>query len=63
MLEQEGLLKAKDLEEMEARAKKMIEEAVQYADQAPYPDVEEASYPVYAEDIRAKTGEKEASHA
>jgi 2-oxoisovalerate dehydrogenase E1 component alpha subunit len=63
MLEKEGLLKAKDLEEMEARAKKMIDEAVQYADQAPYPDVEEATYPVYAEDIRAKTGEKEASHA
>jgi 2-oxoisovalerate dehydrogenase E1 component alpha subunit len=62
-LEKEGVLKAKDLEEMEARAKKMVDEAVQYADQAPYPDVEEATYPVYAEQIRAKTVAKEASHA
>lgn len=58
-LEQEGVLDAGQIEEMETRAKSMIDEAVQYAEQAPYPNAEEASYPVYAEQIR----EKEASHA
>jgi 2-oxoisovalerate dehydrogenase E1 component alpha subunit len=61
--EQEGILKAKDLEEMEAKAKQIIDEAVKYAEEAPYPDVEEGSYPVYAEDIRPRSGEKEAQHA
>ncbi len=52
ILEKEGLLDAKRLEEMEANAKAMVDDAVQYAENAPYPDVEEAFYPVYAEEVR-----------
>ena len=37
--------------EMEAQVKELIEEAVRLASEAPYPDVAEATYPVYAEDI------------
>jgi 2-oxoisovalerate dehydrogenase E1 component alpha subunit len=59
VLLKEGILTPKQIDEMETRAKQMIEEAVQIADQAPYPDPEEASYPVYAEQIR----QKEAHHA
>ena len=51
-LEAEGLLSAAQVEEMEARAKAMVDDAVQYAVQAPYPAVEEAAYPVYAEEVR-----------
>ncbi len=58
-LEREGVITPKMIDEMEAKAKAMIDEAVAYAEQAPYPDPEEACYPVYAEDIP----EKEASHA
>lgn len=50
-LEKEGLLSAESLAEMEARAKAQVDDAVTYAEQAPYPDVEEGLYPVYAEDI------------
>ncbi len=52
ILEKQGLLDVAKLEEMEARAKKMVDEAVQYAEQAPYPAAEEAAYPVYAEEVR-----------
>lgn len=37
--------------EMEAHAKELIEEAVRLASEAPYPNVAEATYPVYAEDV------------
>lgn len=52
ILEQEGLLTPARLEEMEARAKKIVDEAVEYAEQAAYPSPEEAAYPVYAEEVR-----------
>ncbi len=52
--ERQGVLTPKVVDEMEARAKGLIDEAVQYAEAAPYPDVEEGTYPVYAEDIREK---------
>lgn len=52
LLEEEGLLTAAELEEMEARARAMVDDAVQYAETAPYPDPEEATYPVYAEEVR-----------
>lgn len=58
-LERDGVLTPKAIDEMEARAKAMVEDAVSYAEQAPYPDGEEARHPVYAEEIV----EKEASHA
>lgn len=51
-MEQTGVLDEKSLAEMETRAKDMIDEAVQYAEKAPYPDVIEGSYPVYAEEVR-----------
>jgi 2-oxoisovalerate dehydrogenase E1 component alpha subunit len=51
VLEKEGILPEKDLAEMEARAKAMIDEAVQYAEAAPYPSPDEGLTPVYAEQI------------
>jgi len=53
----ESLLKtkvitAKEIEEMEVRAKGDVDDAVGFAESAPYPDAEEASYPVYVEDVR-----------
>ncbi len=59
-LEREGVLTPKNLEEMEAKAKEMVDEAVRYAEEAPYPDPEEARYPVYAEEIPTR---EEAPHA
>jgi 2-oxoisovalerate dehydrogenase E1 component alpha subunit len=58
-LEREGVLIPKAIDTLEARAKTMIEEAVSYAEQAPYPEGEEARHPVYAEEI----SEREANHA
>ncbi len=51
-LEKEGLLNAAQVDEMEARAKAMIDEAVKAADAAPYPAAEDAAFPVYAEEVR-----------
>jgi 2-oxoisovalerate dehydrogenase E1 component alpha subunit len=50
---QEGLLEGDRLEELEAQAKEAVEDAVKYAEAADYPQVEEAGYPVYAEDVRS----------
>lgn len=52
LLEKEGLLAPKDLDAMEAKAKSIVDDAVQYAEQAAYPDVSEGLYPVYAEEVR-----------
>jgi len=52
ILEQELVLTPKQIDEMEGRARKMVDEAVQYAEQAPYPEAEEAAYPVYVEEVR-----------
>lgn len=51
-LEKSGALDAVRLEEMEKQAKAQIDEAVQYAEKAADPEVEEGSYPVYAEEVR-----------
>lgn len=51
-LESKGLLSAQEYEKMDARAREMVEAAVKAADQAPYPKEEEATYPVYAEEVR-----------
>ncbi len=45
-----GLLTKEAENELQARAKREVEQAVEYATEAPYPDISEASYPVYAED-------------
>ena len=58
-LEREGVLSPQEIDAMDAKAKDIIEQAVKEADAAPYPDPEEARYPVYAEEIQ----EREASHA
>jgi 2-oxoisovalerate dehydrogenase E1 component alpha subunit len=47
-LEAAGLLPADKLAELEARAKSEVDEAVQAAQSAPYPDVSQASTGVYA---------------
>ncbi len=40
------------IDDLEEEIKEQVEDAVQFAEAAPYPDVEDASYPVYVEDIR-----------
>jgi 2-oxoisovalerate dehydrogenase E1 component alpha subunit len=52
LLEKEGLLTAAQIDEMEAKAKTMVDEAVKAAETAPYPAPEDAAYPVYAEEVR-----------
>ena len=52
LLEAEGILTAALTDEYEARAKEAVDEAVRFAEQAPFPAVEEGIYPVYAEEIR-----------
>ncbi len=47
----EGLYQEKDLEELDQKAKLEVTEAIKYAEDAPYPSAEEASYPVYAEEV------------
>jgi TPP-dependent pyruvate/acetoin dehydrogenase alpha subunit len=51
LMEKEILSEAQD-KEFEGRAKEEVEDAVRFATEAPYPEVETAAYPVYAEDIR-----------
>lgn len=52
ILEKENILTPKVIDEMEARAKEMVDEAVGYAEQAPYPSPEEGRSPVYAEEVQ-----------
>jgi 2-oxoisovalerate dehydrogenase E1 component alpha subunit len=50
-LENEGVLTATSIDELEAWAKKEIDEAVAYAEKAPLPAGEEALHPVYFEEV------------
>ncbi len=52
ILEKEKALTAAEFDEMETRAKDLVDESVTYAMEAPYPAVEEAAYPVYMEEVR-----------
>lgn len=45
-----GVLTEQTDEEYQERAKTEVEQAVEFATEAPYPDVSEATYPVYAEE-------------
>jgi 2-oxoisovalerate dehydrogenase E1 component alpha subunit len=45
-----GILTDASEAELQERAKKEVEQAVEFATEAPYPDLSEASYPVFAED-------------
>lgn len=47
-----GVLTEDAERELQERAKNEVNEAVEFATEAPYPDISEASYPVYAEDRR-----------
>ena len=47
-----GILTVEAEQEVQERANSEVGEAVEFATEAPYPDVEEASYPVFAEDRR-----------
>ncbi len=51
-LEGEGVLTPQKHEALEQRAKELVDEAVRFGESAPYPDPEEAAYPVYAEDVQ-----------
>ncbi|MFN3308980.1 MAG: thiamine pyrophosphate-dependent enzyme, partial [Anaerolineales bacterium] len=50
-LEREGVLTPRKHEELEERARELVDEAVRFGESAPYPDPEEAAHPVYAEDV------------
>lgn len=52
ILEQEGLIDQAKIDELELRAKEMVDEAVQFAENAEYPDVADAMIPVYAEEVK-----------
>jgi 2-oxoisovalerate dehydrogenase E1 component alpha subunit len=51
-LTQEGILSQATEDELQTRAKAAVDEAIQFAEQAPFPDIEDASFPVFVEDIR-----------
>lgn len=51
-LENQGVLTAQKYAEFEHRAKELVDDAVRFAESAPYPDPAEAAFPVYAEDVR-----------
>ncbi len=48
----EGLLTEQEYEQLEAKAKTEVDEAVRIATEAPYPRGEDAAGPVYAEEVR-----------
>jgi 2-oxoisovalerate dehydrogenase E1 component alpha subunit len=50
-LERENLLSSQECDELETKVRAIVEDAVGYAEQAPYPEIQEAAYPVYAEEV------------
>ncbi len=48
----EKILTEEKFKQMEGRAKEVVDEAVDYASNAEYPEPNEGSYPVYAEEVR-----------
>jgi len=55
VLEKKGFLDEAAHQQMDEKARKIVEEAVQEAAAAPYPDAKEALHPVYAEEIELST--------
>lgn len=47
-----SIVTEKELQEMDTNAKEIVTEAVKFGEEAPYPSFEEASYPVFVEDVR-----------
>jgi 2-oxoisovalerate dehydrogenase E1 component alpha subunit len=52
VLVEKKVLSEKDLTALDDKARAEVEAAVETAEAAPYPPVEDASYPVYVEDVR-----------
>ncbi|MGD8620713.1 MAG: thiamine pyrophosphate-dependent dehydrogenase E1 component subunit alpha [Anaerolineales bacterium] len=50
-LKSEGILTEEKIEELEEKARHEIQEAVEFAEAAEYPDISEAQHPVYAEEV------------
>ena len=48
---EQGLITEEEYEDLEGKAKKMVDEAVEAANKAPYPKGEEAAAPVYAQEV------------
>lgn len=48
---EQGLMTEEEYEDLEGKAKKMVDEAVEAANKAPYPKGEEAAAPVYAQEV------------
>jgi 2-oxoisovalerate dehydrogenase E1 component alpha subunit len=48
----ENIMNQSTEDELQTRAKSMVEDAIKFADEAPFPDIEDASYPIFVEDIR-----------
>jgi 2-oxoisovalerate dehydrogenase E1 component alpha subunit len=53
LLEQENILTTAIFEEMDAKARAIVDEGIQYAEKAPYPAGEEAAGPVYALEVES----------
>ncbi len=51
LLKERKVLTEQMEKDMEARAKQEVDQAIQAAEQAPYPEISEGTYPIYAEDI------------
>jgi 2-oxoisovalerate dehydrogenase E1 component alpha subunit len=49
---EKNVLTAKSQAQIEAEVAEAVDDAIRFAEAAPYPDVSEAAYPVYVEDIR-----------
>ena len=47
----ENVLTQEKLDGMEVKAKGLIDEAIEYASKAPFPDVQDGMHPVYAEEV------------
>ncbi|MRS04869.1 hypothetical protein EG832_16885 [bacterium] len=52
ILLQSSIISEKELDEMDFKAKEIVNEAVKFGEEAAYPLAEEAAYPVFVEDIR-----------
>jgi 2-oxoisovalerate dehydrogenase E1 component alpha subunit len=50
-LKSEGILTEEKIKELEEKARHEIQEAVEFAEAAEYPDISEAQHPVYAEEV------------
>ena len=53
----EKLLDDDKLLELMDRAKNVVDDAIQFGESAPYPDLDEATYPIFAEDIRERVSD------